>query len=133
MDINHVKAGAKMITEGLAMLNKGPLDYTLTKLSLAYDVLMNVYAPFKINDRVVLVNTPKMVQDHLHGCRHFIIAGACGTVAETDLLPSGEIVYMVIFDDESWINLSGHIESVPLMSRHSFMMKECDLEKIRSV
>jgi NTP pyrophosphatase (non-canonical NTP hydrolase) len=81
---------------------------------------------FKQGDRVVLKKAPKIEKDSgWYGSRHFLIAGATGTVGAVDFKNA-----YVRFDDESWIDQQGKVQ--PCSSTHLYHFQEVQLEPIRS-
>ena len=44
------------------MLSGGPLDYYLTEMAAAHELLMTRYAPFKVGDRVRLADTALVIE-----------------------------------------------------------------------
>jgi len=62
--------------------------------------------PFKVGARVRLRETPVISVEKCHGwlgAKHFLVAGALGTVHEVKFY-DGLFVIGVVFDDETWMD-----------------------------
>lgn len=93
--------------------------------------------PYSTGDRVRLVRAPRCESGWSH-CKHFLVAGAVGTVksVELDYLMRDWSLY-VEFDDESWIpsfDYDGHKKGVPVPTppdrRHVFGFGPDWVEKV---
>lgn len=128
--IDYMKEGMKKIQDGLAQMNAGPAGYTLDVLLAAYTTLINVYAPFKVGDRVQLKATPAAALDPKSGwwhCRHFLVPGSPGTVKGVSCDSAGRLRYDVRFDRESWIDASGRERAAA--NEYLFSLFEPDLQR----
>jgi hypothetical protein len=106
MNISDIRRAGQLMKEANAILSGGPLDYYLTELAAAHDLLMTRFAPFKVGDRVELAVTPVINEKTRWGwmgCKHFLIKGAAGTVASSSCGTKG-FRFGIIFDEESWIS-----------------------------
>lgn len=92
MDLDRVRKAAKMMREAQDMLSGGPLDYYLTEMAAAHDLLMTRYAPFKVGDRVRLKAAPEIT-----GWKSLLVAGAPGVVSRADCGSRG-FMFGVQFD-----------------------------------
>jgi len=106
--------------------NFGDLMYTMEKHAAAYDLLLARYAKFHVDDRVQLCRTP-VINDTVApgwlGSKHFLVAGAHGTVRDVDVR-DGKFYYQVVFDTESWLDDKGGIRAVPPHERHTYCFSE---------
>lgn len=105
MNTNDLREAARLIKQGMAMLDKGPLDFYLRELSGAYDFLLTL-APLQPGTRVMLKDPPIISNDENWGwigAKHFLVAGAKGTVRQVEADRDG-FSYHVEFDDDSWID-----------------------------
>jgi hypothetical protein len=108
MDIHHVRKAAAKLKEAMDLFGRGPLDYYLQELVAAHDLLMVRFAPFQVGDRVVLMKAPDY--ESSPGWRpsaHFLVPGAAGVVVDAGC-GQGGFRFDVMFDDESWIDNTGH-------------------------
>lgn len=106
--------------------NWADLMYTMEKHAAAYDLLLTRYAKFRVGDRVQLGITPA-ISDILSpgwlGSKHFLVAGAYGTVRNVDV-NKGMFYYQVVFDAESWRDSQGIEHVVEPNERHSYCFGE---------
>lgn len=105
MDIEKVRAGLKLLEQGMAMLGGGPMDYYCRRLTECYDYLLTL-APHKIGDRVRLTDTPVINERESWGwlgAKHFLVKGAIATVVSVDAHGDG-FSYGLEFEHDSWIN-----------------------------
>jgi hypothetical protein len=84
-------------------------------------------APFRDGDRVTLSEPPLINNETAPGwmhCRHFLVRGAVGTVADVRYDDDGYAV-AVAFDDETWIPSVGELAGKPQPVRRKglFWMK----------
>lgn len=101
MNLDNVRLGTAKLREAMELLSRGPLEYYLTELIAAHDLLMTRFAPFKTGDRVMLTKAPIMSADHgWKPCAHFLVRGSTGTVVNADCGSKG-FQFGVVFDDES--------------------------------
>lgn len=118
MDLDRVRKAAKMMREANDLLSAGPLDFYLTEMAAAHELLMTRYAPFKIGDRVRLKAAPEItenVRPGWLGWKSLLVAGAPGFVVRADC-GSGGFSFRVVFDADTRRN------------RGEFMFGENDLE-----
>lgn len=81
-------------------------DYTINKLIGNYAGLCKRFCPFKVGNRVRLTETPVITKETAHGwlgSKHFLVAGALGTVKGLDCY-EGWWTVGVVWDDETWIH-----------------------------
>ena len=123
-EVDKILEGIEAITKGLTMLADGPFDYTIKKLLAARETLLTLYAPFKVGDRVVLNRVPDCTRGW-SGCAHFLVLGALATVESSDCNTIGDLLFDVVFDDESWRDDKGNIH--PIDRKHTFCFREEDL------
>ena len=113
-------------------LTSGDLKYWLEQAVTARRLLLTRYAPFKIGDNVRLAVTPVITEDTAPGwlgSRHFLIAGAQGTVRTVFIGKSG-LRFEVDFLDESWIDRDGNRHPVDDRHRHVYSFSEAELEAV---
>lgn len=104
MKVDTVRRAAVLMRQAADLLNGGPLEYYLTELAAAHDLLMDRFAPFKVGDRVKLTKSPD-APGWTH-CRHFLVPGALGTVMFAECGSRG-FMFFITFDDDSWIDETG--------------------------
>lgn len=115
------------------VLTDGNLLYRFHKYAAAYQKILSHYARFKIGDHVQLASTPVITEQNAPGwmsSKHFLVKGARGVVISSDFWESGNIMYGIRFDDESWRDLSGNIMLVEPSNRHSYTFRESVLEPL---
>jgi hypothetical protein len=102
--------------------------YLLRKHEVAYKAVIEHYARFKVGERIQLVRAPDFSKaPGWQGSQHFLIAGARGTVMESDIsVNSGKLRYNFEFDSESWRDAQGIIH--PIAVRHMYSFGEDMLE-----
>lgn len=136
MDINNVKKAADLIERGHRLLDNGPLSYYLTQLIGSYEYMMERFCPFRVGDRVILVNRPDLHKNPgwMH-YQHFLTVGAKATVRQASCTDKGFIFHLE-FDEESWIDdhgsqgrSKGTLVPVPEHKRHQFRFSEDFLAK----
>jgi hypothetical protein len=100
MELDKVRIAAKLLTQAQDILSGGPLEYYLTELAAAHDLLMTRYAPFKVGDRVRLKAAPEITESVRPGWMHYktlLVAGALGVVSTASCGSRG-FVFDIIFD-----------------------------------
>ena len=100
MNLDKVRKAAKMMRDAQDILSGGPLDYYLTELAAAHELLMTQYAPFKVGDRVRLKATPEITETVRDGWLHYktlLVAGAVGVVVTADCGSRG-FMFGIMFD-----------------------------------
>lgn len=128
MDTDRVKEGVEALQRGISLLSGGPLDYTLGCLLAAREALLTRYAPFRVGDRVVLAETPRIDEEVAYGwlgSKHFLVAGAAGVVRSSDVRRNGQLTFDVEFDDESWVDRDGNVR--PVSQKHVYCFGEKSL------
>jgi hypothetical protein len=120
MDVDKVREAAKLMRRAQEILAGGPLDYYLTEMAAAHDLLMTRYAPFKVGDRVRLKAAPEITENVRYGWlgwKSLLVAGAPGVVVHTNCGNRG-FVFCVQFDADdtrsgkSWFAFSdGELEA----------------------
>ena len=127
MNTDNITEGVKLIEQGIAKLNSGPLDYTMKCLLAARDLLLNRFAPFKVGDRVTLTKNLEISSGHSwYGFRHFLVPGEPATVESSDCNDDGKLRFFIVFDNETYIQ-NGEKKPVMSDSKHSYMFFEGDL------
>ena len=87
MDLDRIRKAARMMREAQEMLSGGPLDFYLTEMAAAYELLMTRYAPFRVGDRVRLKAAPEItnkVRPSWLYWKLLIVPGAQGVVVSAD-------------------------------------------------
>lgn len=131
MGVSKVKQAAKLMRDGLAILDNGPLEFYLTELAAAHDLLMERFAPFKVGDRVTLREAPQISEKINWGWlsgKHYLIPGEAATVVEASCGSSGFRFYLE-FDNETWLD---HGEPRPVSRKHTYCFGEDDLCAVSS-
>lgn len=126
--IDKLREGMKKVNDGFAIMNGGPMSFTLDCLLAAYATLVNEYAKFKVGGRVELRDIPKAAQDPSSGwwyCRHFLVPGNAATVQYVSCDIGGHLRYDVVFDRETWIDREG--KEQPVITKHAFSLFEKEL------
>jgi hypothetical protein len=109
MNIDNVVEGARLIRQGISILDGGPLEYYLERLAGCYRFLLTL-APLQPGARISLTETPEIRHDSgWFGSKHFLVKGAQGTVRAVHATYDG-FTYDVEFDDDSWIESHSKIE-----------------------
>jgi len=102
MGVEKVKEAAELMRRSLAILGNGPLDFYLTELVAAHELLMGRYAPFKVGDRVKLASTPLITEKVRYGWmgwRTLLVEGASGVVVRADCGSKG-FSFGIHFDND---------------------------------
>jgi hypothetical protein len=83
---NKMKQVAVHLNAAKGLLDSGPLDYYLEKLSKHSEVLLSKFADFKIGDRCVIINTPNGYngKESYHGREKTFEIGSIGTIVDID-------------------------------------------------
>jgi hypothetical protein len=105
MNTNDIREAARLIKQGMAILDGGPLEYYLERLSRCYDFLLTL-APLQPGTRVMLTETPVITERESsgwYGSKHFLVQGALATVRAVHADHDG-FSYDVEFDEDSWID-----------------------------
>lgn len=127
MNIDRVREGYKAIKDGMKLLDGGPLEFYMEKLTGCYDLLISRFSPFKVGDEVELAKTPIITEDKSWGwmgSRHFLKVGARGVVREVDVDGEG-FTYYVAFEEDSWIEShTKRVHPYPPKERHTFGFRE---------
>jgi hypothetical protein len=127
VSIERVKQGFLAIKDGMKLLDGGPLEYYMSKLTGCYDLLIDRFAPFKVGDTVELIQTPVISETEAWGWmagKHFLVEGARGVVREVDVDGQG-FRALVAFDDDSWIEHNTKIvHAIPPKDRGLYSFKE---------
>ena len=113
-DVESVRQGAKLIREGMAKLNNGPLDYYLTELTDCYQLLIDRFSPYKVGQRVMLKETPEISLEKSWGWmtgKHFLVKGSIAKVATISASGRG-FSYGLHFEKETWIDREGKEQPV---------------------
>ena len=130
MRIENIKKATGLLREGMQLLATGPLDYYLTELVAAHDLLMDRYAPFKVGDKVELAVTPTISEEVAWGwlgAKHFLKKGATGVVVSATCGARG-FRFGVVFDEETWISPVDKLEKeVEKDKRHEYVFGESSL------
>lgn len=122
----HYQAGYDEIKKATAILGHGPTSYYIEKVEGYVNALFEVYAPFKVGDRVMII-------DDIHigpgweSCRHFLVVGQKGYVQDVDYVKY-RFTADVVFDNETWIDSNG--DEQPVTDKHCFHLSEHVLKRI---
>ena len=103
MNLDNVRKAASLMREAQDLLSAGPLDYYLTEMAAAHELLMTRFAPFKVGDRVRLRAAPEIAEDVRPGWlgwKYLLVAGAAGTVVRADCGSRG-FSFGVVFDADT--------------------------------
>lgn len=139
--INKITNYFEMVEKANELMDKanrgisgGPKKYYFEKMQVYVEALFNKYAPFKEGDRFEISSEINIGPDS--GWRHsahFLKIGEQGVVMEVDYRDDA-FCADVIFDNESWISLTGQdkdkIHPVEFKDRHTFCMWESKIRKI---
>lgn len=104
MNTSDIREAASLIKQGMSILDGGPLEFYLERLSRCYDFLLTL-APLQPGARITLAATPvitELERSGWWGARHFLVEGAVGTIRAVHADADG-FSYDVEFDDDSWI------------------------------
>jgi hypothetical protein len=115
---------------GFDKLSRGPATYYIEKVRDQIDLLFERFCPFKVGDRVQIRVAPRIDKEHAPGwigSEHFLVVGAIGTVIERDANKRG-FFFQVTFDDESYIDREGKKHLILPDRRHSYNMRDFELE-----
>jgi len=130
--MKHFKLSLEEGKRAHDILDGGPASFYLEKLDLYVNALFTKYAPFHEGDRVALTENIRTEGTHWHSSRHFLAVGSKGTVHGVDYSKHGYFLADVVFDDESWINQEGKQIPVDVDHRHTFCIKEHELQRIET-
>lgn len=136
MNLDNVRLGTAKLREAMALFSTGPLEYYLTELIAAHDLLMTRFAPFKIGDRVRLTKAPVLSADHgWKPYEHFLVVGATGVVTTAECGTKG-FQFGIVFDNESFIAgctrfpiTAGDVVPISESARHTYAFSESYLER----
>lgn len=131
-DIKKAYDAIRLIKEGVDQFYSYNFKYNLDKLLDCHELLLTKYAPFKINDKVVLTKTPDINEKDSWGwmhARHFLIKGAKGIVVEFDVSKRG-FSAGVLFEEESWIDHRGVLTLYKPVERHQYWFHEDSLVRV---
>ena len=101
MNSDTVKRAAALMREANDLLARGPLDYYLTEMTAAYDLLMQRFSPFKVGDKVQLAKAPAI--EPISGWRawqHLMHEGATGRVVCAECGSQG-FMFGVVWDADT--------------------------------
>lgn len=76
------------------------------KVEQYFHMLFEQIAPFKLNDKVVLIKTPKIDENTRWGwmgSKHFLLEGEKATVCSVDI-DKGKWLLGLVFENDSWIS-----------------------------
>jgi hypothetical protein len=124
--VDMAEGGADTVRQIAKFLNnkEADLEFHFQKLQGYAHTLFKRFAPFKPGDRVVLKKTPVIGEDQSHGwlgSKHFLVAGAKGTVKFVDCY-NGVFEADVVFDDETWIDHEG--KQHPMQEKKMYTITE---------
>lgn len=105
MNSKEILEAACLIKQGMRMLDRGPLEYYLERLTRCYDFLLTL-APFQPGARVMMAETPVINEKESWGwigSKHFLVRGAQAIVRAVHADRDG-FSYDVEFDDDSWVD-----------------------------
>ena len=132
MNTEEIREAARLIKQGMSILDSGPLDCYLHRLAKCYDFLLT-FAPYQPGERVRLIKTPVITERECCGwigAKHFLKAGAVATVRR--VWSDGVCFsYGLEFDDDSW--LSSHdrvVHPYPPEERHPYCFEPSYFERL---
>ena len=113
--------------EASNLLAGGPSSWYFERIREYIDGLF-ARSPFQPGDRVVLVAPPMLDPGHgWYCCRHFLIAGAIGTVKAIDYT-QGRFSADVVFEKETYKDSNGVEHHVA--AQHTYVFDERSLRRI---
>jgi hypothetical protein len=119
---DRVVEGLKKIEEGMNLLRRGPLEYDLKCLLKAQELLITVYAPFKVGDEVELSKTPDIdAGSGWRGSKHFLVEGAVATVRGVEVDSQG-LCFTLEFDNETYLHYHTN-EPIAPEKKHGFCFR----------
>lgn len=122
------REGTKKLREAEGVLSGGPAEYYHTKIDDYIKALFEKFAPFKVDDRVMIVFPPSIPKGSgWQHSKHFLIVGAKGTILEVDYMDE-HFVADIVFDDETWIDQEN--KEQPVTQKHTFRFGEEKLKVI---
>lgn len=125
-DLNGIYA---KINELDKLFNGGELGFKLKEVLESYASLFNRFCPYKVGDRVQLIEDLDIPEGHGWYCaKHFLIKGAIATVKDVgyrdDLFSFG-----LEFDNESWVHYQTR-EIIPIKEgKHLLYFAENKIER----
>lgn len=109
----------------------GTGDWGIKKVVESYLSMFDRFCPFKVGDRVALVETLDIPKDSgWYTSRHFLVRGEIGTVTQRGYR-NGEFEFYVMFDNETRIDRDGKLQ--PVDDKHNFVLPESALCNVRHV
>lgn len=126
MDIR--KQADELYRESNQILSRGPSTFYFEMLEGYVNYLFNEALPLKVGDRVELVDNID-AQGAWYHCRHFLIKGGKGVVADVDIY-KGKAWCSVVFDDESWIDSTGKVQLYRPDEKHTFSIEMKKFNKL---
>lgn len=122
----------KNIQNEIGRLSGGPASFYFERVKGYVNGLFNRFAPFKVGDRVKLVDDIPMTDDNpgWHHCAHFLKKGEMAVVKDVDYVDDykgGRFVAECIFDNETYKDDEGNLHPT---SKHLFSISEKWLEKV---
>lgn len=128
--LTRITRAMELQREASNLLNSGPSSWYFERIQEYIDGLF-ARSPFQPGDRVVLVVSPTLDQSHgWYHRRHFLIAGAIGTVQTIDYT-QGHFSAEVVFDKETYKDSNG-VEH-PVTTQHTYEFDERSLRRIGEV
>jgi len=111
--------------EGMDILSRGPAEFYLKKMAEYAEALFSRFAPKRRGDTAILRHAPEISEKVAPGwmaSKHFLVAGAVGTVDSVDYY-DGKFRIGVVFVDESWIDRDGKKQPVTT-GKHVYVLSE---------
>jgi hypothetical protein len=121
MDTERIDKAVGLLKEGMSLLDSGPLDYYLRRLTACYRALLTL-APYQKGARVCLTKTPMISDKERWGwlCgKHFLMTGAVATVVNVEH-DGVRFSYDLVFDADSWVDHHKVIHPRPESQRGTF-------------
>jgi len=125
-DLNGIYAKIKELDK---LLDRGELGFKLEQVLGSYASLFNRFCPYKVGDRVQLIEDLDIPEGHgWYSGKHFLIKGAIATVKDVgyrnDLFSFG-----LEFDNESWVDYETR-EIIPIKEgKHLLYFAENKIER----
>jgi hypothetical protein len=128
MTNDKIKEGFGLIAKGISALSTGPCNFYVDQLLAARELLLTRFAPFKVGDKVELIE-PHPAPGNWAASKHFLIPGEPATVESLDCNSAGLLYFDCTFDHETWINEAG--KAMPVSRRGRYRLYEAELRLYR--
>lgn len=115
--VSHIKQAQNILA-------RGPLEYYLEKLAVHSEALLTRFAPFKVEDKAMIIRQPKC-EGGWKGLESTLAVGAIGVISDVDYY-DGRFMFDWVPDVEYWRDHDG-VEHKCEGARHSYRLKEENL------